>query len=244
MNTHETPHATPKRPEDRTSPRLEDNVYSELLRAIRSGEFSLGQRLPSENDLAGQYGVSRPVIRTALARLRDDGLIESRQGAGSFVISGGASEGDGFGPLNSIEDISAYFRFRKMIEAETAAQAAQRVDPGEIAALRSFIREMQERTESEVATIDPDLSFHTKIAELSDNRFLVDTLRMLRPQMKFIGKFVRSLGRTGYRLGKRDMNNEHEAIVAALEAKDADAARAAMVAHIEASERRVFKGEG
>lgn len=229
---------------DKSGGRLEDLVFTKLLEAIRTGGFKLGEKLPSENDLATDYGVSRPVIRAALARLREDGLIVSRQGAGSFVSSGTPAEGTGYGPLESVEDIAGYFAFRRFLESETAARAAARAGPQDIAFLRRCVEDMERLVEIGTATIDPDLAFHRKIAELSDNRFLRETLEMLRPHMLFIGRFVRSLGRTGYARGKAEMHAEHRAILAALEAGDASAAREAMAAHIDGSERRVFKGEG
>ncbi len=225
------------------SERLENQVHARLLDAIRLGDYSLGQKLPSEHELAAEYGVSRPVIRAALARLREDGLIVSRRGAGSFVSSGSPSEGSGYGPLESIDDIACYFLFRKTIEAETVTRAAARIGPEGLAELREIIDETERLIDNGEATIEADVRFHAKIAELSDSRFLVETLRMLRPHWFFIGKFVRSLGQTGYRKGKRDMSAEHRAILAALEAGDAAAARAAMITHIDGSERRVFKGE-
>lgn len=223
--------------------RLEDRVYARLLDAIRLGQYSLGQKLPSENELAAEFGVSRPVIRLALSRLRDDGLIVSRRGAGSFVSSGSPSEGTGYGPLESVDDIACYFRFRKTIEAETVAHAAERIDSNHLRELRDIVEDTDRLIDNGEATIDADIRFHAKIAELSDSRFLVETLGMLRPQWKFIGKFVRSLGRTGYRKGRRDMSAEHGAILDALEAGDVAAAKTAMFVHIEGSERRVFKGE-
>lgn len=226
-----------------SSQRLEDRVYAQLLDAIRLGQYSLGERLPSENELATEFGVSRPVVRSALARLREDGLIVSRRGAGSFVSSGSATEGGGYGPLESIDDIACYFQFRKTIEAEIIARAVKRIDAEGLKALRQIVTETDRLIDNGQATIDADIRFHAKIAELSDSRFLVETLAMLRPQWRFIGKFVRSLGRTGYRNGKRDMSAEHSAILNALEAGNVAAARAAMITHIEGSERRVFKGE-
>ncbi|WP_421723596.1 FadR/GntR family transcriptional regulator [Bauldia sp.] len=223
--------------------RLEDGVYARLLDAIRLGQYSLGQKLPSENELAAEFGVSRPVIRLALSRLREDGLIVSRRGAGSFVSSGTPSEGSGYGPLESIDDIACYFRFRKTVETETVARAAERVDAKGLAELREILEDTDRLIDNGEATIDADIRFHAKIAELSDSRFLVETVGMLRPQWKFIGRFVRSLGRTGYRKGKRDMSAEHGAILNALEAGDTAAAKAAMSIHIDGSERRVFKGE-
>lgn len=226
---------------DRSGQRLEDRVYARLLDAMRLGRYSLGEKLPSENELATEFGVSRPVVRSALSRLREDGLIVSRRGAGSFVSSGSPSEGAGYGPLESINDIACYFQFRKTIEAEIIARAAKRIDEKSIADLRELVAETNRLIDNGEAVIETDIRFHLKIAELSDSRFLVETLTMLRPQWMFIGKFVRSLGQTGYR--QRAMSAEHSAVIKALEAGNATAARAAMMTHIEGSERRVFKGE-
>ncbi len=223
--------------------RLETDVYERLLSQIRSGHYSLGARLPAEKDLASEHGVSRPVIRSALARLREDGLIVSRQGAGSFISGGGEEAGAGYAPLQSIDDIAAYIAFRKMLEMQSAGLAAQRATPEEVAALEEMLEDMETSVREGTSTIEMDARFHVRIAELSDNRFILDTLHMLRPQMFFIGKFVRSLGTTGYREGKVSMGNEHRRIFDAIAAGDAEAARAAMAEHIEASERRVFKGE-
>jgi DNA-binding FadR family transcriptional regulator len=230
--------ATQDRPQ-----RLEDRVYTGLLDDIRLGKFTLGQRLPSESDLATQYGCSRPVIRTALAKLRENGLIVSRQGAGSFVSSANVDHGSGFGALESIDDIASYFAFRKTIEAESAARAAIRARPEDIDRLRALLKTMDRQVDSGMATVESDIEFHRSIAKLSDNRFLLETIEMLQPSWMFIGRFVRSLGSTGYRVGKLDMISEHRAIVDALARGDAAGARAAMILHIDGSERRVFKGE-
>lgn len=223
--------------------RLEERVYTGLLDDIRLGKFTLGQRLPSESDLAGEYGCSRPVIRSALAKLRESGLIVSRQGAGSFVTSGHPETGSGFASLDSIDDISVYFSFRRIIESHTVQLAAEKVRPADIEALRALVGKMQTLADNGVTTVESDIEFHHAIARLSDNRFLIETVTMLRPHWLFIGKFVRTLGRTGYRIGKRDMTSEHMAIVDALGVGDVAAARKAMIAHIDGSERRVFKGE-
>ncbi|MXU64877.1 FadR/GntR family transcriptional regulator [Oceanomicrobium pacificus] len=233
---------TPSRT-DRRGARLEERVYTGLLDDIRLGKFTLGQRLPSETELANQYGCSRPVIRSALAKLRESGLIVSRQGSGSYVSSGHPGSGSGYAALDSINDIAGYFRFRKLIESEAVALAAAHAGPEDIAALRRLVARMDKQADSGAATVESDIEFHELIANLSNSRFIVETVRMLRPHWLFIGKFVRSLGNSGYRSGKRDMSDEHLAVIDALEAGDAAAARKAMQAHIDGSERRVFKGE-
>ena len=95
----------------------------------------------------------------------------------------------------------------------------------------------------DVAGIDPDFKFHARIAELSNNRFMANSVHMLRSHMTYVGRFSRSLKKTALTVGAPPAYQEHLAIVAAIEAKDEEAARRAMIAHIEGSERRVFKGE-
>lgn len=222
--------------------RLESQVYRNLFDKIRFGTFGMGQRLPSEVQLCEEFGVSRPVIRAALAKLRDSGLIVSRQGSGSFVNSPVQTTGSGYTPLTSITDIATYFRFRRVIEAASVEQAAERADRSSVARLNALVDEMRSRLSRNEETVQHDISFHTTIAELSDNRFLIETIEMLQPHWIFVGNFVRSLGMTGQRKGKR-MTGEHMAIVEAIGAGDAKAARKAMQVHIDGSERRVFKGE-
>ena len=121
------------------SDRLESLVYKHLLDKIRFGTYALGQRLPSENELCEEHGVSRPVVRAALSKLRDSGLIISRQGAGSFVNSGVPTDQKGFGPLGSVEDIAAYFQFRRTIEAASVERAAGAAGDAGVARLRGMV---------------------------------------------------------------------------------------------------------
>lgn len=223
--------------------RLEWQVHDGLLANIRNGTYQLGQRLPSEASLASEFGVSRPIVRNALARLRESGLVTSRQGAGSFVCNGEQQQPSGFGPLGCIEDISRYFSYRKLIECESAAIAAKNADATSIKRLKIILADMDKSLDTETAMVDLDVSFHLLVAELSGNHFLVDSLDMLRPHTYFMGKFVRGLGHAGYRKGKRVMSNEHQNIVAAIDAGDSAAASAAMLKHLNDSERRIFKGQ-
>lgn len=222
--------------------RLEGQVYRGLFDQIRFGGFEMGQKLPSEAELCEEYGVSRPVVRAALAKLRDLGLIVSRQGAGSFVSSGVPTTAGGFTPLSSITDIAAYFAFRRTIEAMSAELAAERARPKDISTLRAIVDEMTTALARGENTVGLDIKFHTTIAELSDNRFLAESVDMLRPHWMFVGNFVRSLGATGQRKGKR-MTGEHLAIVDALASGDPRAARRVMEIHVDGSQERVFKGQ-
>lgn len=223
--------------------RLEERIYQELLSRIHRGSYALGQKLPSEIDFTEEFKVSRPVVRSALARLRDAGLIVSRQGAGSFVGSGETNSGGGFSALSSIETISSYFKYRRIIECEAAASAAKEPNKKLLNEMGELIRLMDGEIEAGLTTVEQDIRFHGIIAQMSGNRFLVESLQMLRPHTLFLGRFVRSLSPSGYIRGKIDMNNEHLEIINAIKSGDPELARETIGNHIDGSVDRIFKGE-
>lgn len=227
---------------DSDGERLESGVYRELLNRIHAGVYRMGDKLPAEMELASAFGVSRPVVRMALARLRDDGLVVSRRGAGSFVDNGKYQEISGFTPLRSIDDIATYWSFRKLVEAEAAAKAAEQRSQADIKALKKIQVDLGKAIERGISTVDLNTKLHIVIAETSSNHFYVDTIKLLIPHMDFVGKLLRSLSSETYQRGKHVMHREHQDIVDAIVAGNPKDARKAVIAHIEASERRVFKG--
>lgn len=221
---------------------LDEVVYLALLDHIRSGHFALGSRLPSENALAEEFGVSRPIVRVALARLRDEGLIVSRRGSGSYVTDGDPATEDGFSPLASIDDISAWYAYRKLIEAESAALAATNATPESLRELHAIVAKAEGASVTGRYKLEEDMRFHMFIAGMSANRFLFETIRMMRPHMQFVGRFVHSMSRPIAFAADAPFRQEHRRLLEALEARDPDKARQVMIEHIDASERRVFRG--
>src|SRR5690606_28721015 len=109
-----------------------DAVYRTLRGWVIDGTVPFEGRLPTENELAGHFQVSRPIIRRAIARLRDDGLVRSIQGSGTMVIYQGQSAP----PVNatemvmgSVHELQRCFEFRLLIESEAAYLAALRHNP-------------------------------------------------------------------------------------------------------------------
>src|SRR5205814_1620728 len=98
--------------------RLGDQVYGRLLEEIVSGRYVVGDRLPGENDLAQTFEVSRPVVREALNRLQADGLVTSRQGAGSFVARVPPRQIVKLAPGASIAGILRTFEVRIALEGQ------------------------------------------------------------------------------------------------------------------------------
>lgn len=234
---------TTKQSPTTSAERLEVSVHKALFDKIRFGEYALGQKLPTEAELCKEYDVSRPVVRAALAKLRYSGLVVSRRGAGSFVNSGVPTKSDGgYTAINSISDISTFFKFRRVIEITSIELATANAGAEGVNKLRSIVTEMKQVLAQGGETKMLDLKFHKTIAELSDNQYLVETIEMLQPHMIFVGNFVRSLGMTGERKTTR-MIEEHTAIVDAIASGDSKKAAETINRHLDSSERRIFKGE-
>lgn len=105
---------------------LSDRVYGNIVESMLEDRYPEGAKLPSEAELARINGVSRPVVRQALSRLRDDGLVRSHKGAGSFVRRRPGQTMLSFAPLESIADMQRCFEFRSCLEPEAAKLAALR----------------------------------------------------------------------------------------------------------------------
>jgi GntR family transcriptional regulator, transcriptional repressor for pyruvate dehydrogenase complex len=225
------------------APLRRDRLYEALLGRILSGQYAPGERLPSEEMLAGSFGVSRPVVRQALARLREEDFITSRRGSGSFVRSAEETTQAPFAPISCVADIERCFEFRQHIEARAAALAARQRGKAQLAGLRAA----HEHVEAVLATgalgNEADFRFHDAVAEASGNRFFVETLRLLRPHIDTCMRMLPRLAqrRTPSRIAR--VRGEHRAVLDAIIAGDADAAGQAMARHIANAQRRIFEGD-
>lgn len=222
---------------------LHERVYDELVGLLGTPGYEARARLPGETVLSQRLGVSRPVLRQALARLRDEGRIHTRKGSGNFVADV-MPQGErlSFGTLSNIPDIRAFLEFRCCMEGETAARAAQvRTD-----AQMAHIRHCRERFEAALHAgqdaMEEDIAFHEAIAMACGNRFFSMTMAALAPQIRFSISLVRSLA--GRPKGERlaDVCREHAAIEQAIAQQDAAAARQAAESHLQGGIARLFGG--
>jgi DNA-binding FadR family transcriptional regulator len=211
---------------------------AEQLRALMSGgEFQPGERLPAERDLAKQMGVSRPSVREALIALEVEGWVEVRTGSGVFVldrkrprkIETKVPENE-WGPLEIL-------RARRVVEGEIAALAAQHAKRKDVDAIRRAIALMHGDTERGIAPTSGDRAFHTAIAEAAGNAVLVDTVHTFwdarrGPLFERLGDYFENVPSWRTAIG------EHEAILEAIRAHDAAAARDAMHTHMDKSHAR------
>jgi GntR family transcriptional regulator, transcriptional repressor for pyruvate dehydrogenase complex len=221
---------------------LPDQVYEQIVAFIARDGLAPQSRLPSESALGERFGASRPVVRQALARLRAEGRVYARQGAGNFVGEPAPLSGVTFGSLQSIPDIRALLDFRGVLEGETAARAALCKDRHLLHAITAKRRLFDAALGQGKPAIDEDIAFHRAIAEAGGNRFFVLTMAALEEQFRYAVKLVRELSPQKKQGRARDVRDEHRAIDEAIAAGDPKAARAAMDRHLRGGVARLFGG--
>ena len=212
---------------------LSNYVYNELLRRICDGEFKEGYRLPSESELTKSYKVSRPVVREALTRLREDGFIHSRKGAGSFVHRSPNSEIVRLTAIEDWPDIQHCFEFRASLEGEIAFRAAQRCNAlDRINIQKAYDQNLNASSMASVTEMDLDLSFHLAIAEATHNRFYYQALKTISIQILNGMSLISSLFQGNKTEHYAIKDTEHGVILQAVLSGDADTAKAAMRLHV------------
>ncbi|MEZ2298455.1 FadR/GntR family transcriptional regulator [Variovorax sp. RCC_210] len=224
---------------------LGDKVYEDLLQLLGTPGFEPRARLPGETALSQRLGVSRPVLRQALARLREEGRLYARKGSGNFVTDAlPQAKPISLSTLENIADIRAFLEFRCFMEGEAAARAARMRTTDDM----HHIRRCRERFEQALVdgsdAVEEDVAFHDAVAQACGNRFFSMTMTALAPQTRFSIGLSRSL--SGRPQGERRamVYQEHTAVEEAIERQDADAARQAMEAHLRGGIARLFGQPG
>jgi len=225
----------------RAKPGLADRVYHLLYSRISNGDYPATQKLPSEKTLADEFGVSRPVLRAALERLREQGLIHSRQGAGSFVREIRTAP-LGFARVETIADIQRCYEFRIAIETAATRAAAARRNGETLEEIRTALSLMNAATDTLTHREDADFAFHLAIAKAANNQYFEASMRALREHI-YVG--MKLHGQSLMTNGAKDLKEvlgEHAAILAAIRDGDADAAERLMRSHLSHSRDRLFGG--
>ncbi len=216
--------------------KISDAIAEELENNILQGVLVPGERLPSERDLAKQMEVSRPSLRDAIQKLENNGLLESRQGGGTFVknfLSPTLSD-----PLAKLlensEDASFDFlEFRMDVDAGTAYYAALRATDADRELLTACFNAMEEShgTDDPTEEAEIDTDFHMIIAEAAHNVVLLHIMRALFSLFKD-GVFY-NRNQLYNRPGARDMLlKQHRAVYEAIMKGDPNGARQATIDHL------------
>lgn len=233
--------ARPDGETQRPRPMLADRVYHLLYSRISNGDYPVNQKLPPEKELAEEFGVSRPVLRTALERLREQGVIHSRQGAGSYVREI-RSVPLGFARVETIADIQRCYEFRVCIETSSARLAAERRGTAALAEIETALSLMEGATESLTHREDADFAFHLAVAKAANNQYFEASMRALREHI-YVG--MKLHGQSLMTDGAKALQNvfaEHSAIYQAIRDGEAETAERRMHAHLVHSRDRLFGG--
>ena len=220
---------------------LSDQAYEQVLTMIVEGDFPAGTKLPTEQVLSQRLSVSRPILRRALKQLRDDGVIVSRQGSGSFVQRRPEGVMLAFAPAGSIADIQRTFEFRAAIEGEAAYIAAARRDENHLDRLREILNELDRCTHAGELGVDADEAFHAVVCEASDNKYFAAARNSMKGNILKGMNLTRRLSLSKTRARLEMVQREHYAIFNAIVAQDADLARDAMRGHVINARVRVFE---
>lgn len=219
--------------------RLAQQVIDQLRAQIETGRLRVGDQLPTEPQLEATFGVSRTVVREAIADLRSAGLVKPIQGKGVFVAELAARGGLALTPveIKNIPETLELLEFRMAAEGEAAAIAAYRRTAGQEAAIAAANRKMAMLIDQGLPTVEADYEFHMAIAAATNNRFYVDVLRHFGARTIPRGQFP-TLPEANDRAYLEKVHAEHVEILMAIADQDPERARQAMRAHMMASQRR------
>lgn len=210
-----------------------DRLYQDLARSLldelASGRYPVGSRLPAERDLALRYEVSRPTVREAIIALEVQGLVEVRIGSGAYVKRlPGENDRPGFN-VTAFELTEA----RLLFEGEAAALAATQLTDEDIAEIEDLVQQIAEENQNPHGSEIADREFHLAIARATRNVAVYNTvaqlwdLRRTSPEAALLHEKARHAN-------IKPVVEEHTAILDALRARDPNAARTAMRAHLSA----------
>lgn len=222
-------------------PRLADQLYAQLHQQITVGRYPQDSRLPSEFDLCAAFGVSRPVVREALSRLKADGLVESQRGAGSYVRRRPNAELLRLAPIGGLPELVRCMELRCALEGDAAYLAASRRTDADLAEMQGALRDLDQAIAAREVGHEADFRFHRAVATACRNELFVSTLQSLSAQIFDYMRVMRSLAlRSSY--GRwRLVQSEHERIYEAIRDEDPEAAREAMRSHINNSRSRTLE---
>ena len=223
---------------------LTSELTARLNEEIVSGNLPPNTRLPTEQEMIATFGVSRTVVREAIAALRSEGLVESRQGAGVFVASDMSRRPFRIDPdgLRTVQGVIDIMELRMSIEIEAAGLAAERHSARELGEIEKTLTAFRKAVEQGDEGVEPDYQFHLAVSKATQNTYF-------RSLIEYLGRHIiprRSIhinaqNETAQRAYHTKVLSEHEAIFKAIEAANGRAARQAMRKHLREGRDRYVK---
>jgi GntR family transcriptional repressor for pyruvate dehydrogenase complex len=209
-----------------------EEVISQLREMIHRGELRPGDRLPPERDLAKLLGVSRPTLRAGIHSLAAVGVLQSRQGAGTFVVKADGPPSLDSSPLRLMASLHGFtpaemFEARQSLEMAVAGLAAERATGDHMASMSEEIAGMYASLDDPAQFLVHDMRFHQTVAAASGNRILTSLMNMVATILFDVrSKTVKRA---------RDLKESaemHRHVYRAIRERNAEAARNAMRDHL------------
>ncbi len=224
-----------------TERKLSRRLFEQLAEQIKGGRLAPGARLPTEQELTRAARVSRTVVREAVAALRAEGLVVTRQGVGAFVSAEPQRAPFRIDPerMQSLDEILNVMELRLGVEIESAGLAAERASRAQVRAIAAALDAIDRAAAGGKTAVDEDLALHRAIAQATGNaefsRFLQFIGRHLIPRRTVSGLPEQMGGRRAY---LALIQEEHRRIYQAIESRDPKGARDAMRRHLTRSLER------
>ncbi len=234
--------------------RRRETLSGKLIRAIseriETGQYHIGDRLPSEQEMIEEFGVSRTVVREAIANLKANGMVNTVQGLGAFVIrpdKPSTFKIEEAANMTVAQEMLRVLELRFAVESEAVALAAQRRTEAHLATMRKTLEDM--RVAATGTTELPDVGEKAALADIAFHRSIADATgnpHFLR-LFNHMGEYMLSRSRMQtFKFGGGSVSEylartlaEHERIYQAIAAQDADTARAALRLHLAGSRDRL-----
>jgi GntR family transcriptional regulator, transcriptional repressor for pyruvate dehydrogenase complex len=222
-----------------TPRKVPDGIHRQLISLITTGRLKPGERLPSERAMALEMGVSRQSIREAIHRAKAEGLIEVRQGEGTFVIS--SLKGNLKPPLSILleaqaEKVFEFLEMRKLIECWCAERASKTATAGDLKRMREILKRMTKVSPGEAGWERADLVFHSSVAAASHNVIAMHVMEGLKDSFQTYFRVKKFTTRTER---KDELLAQHRDIFEAIQQRDAGRARDKMLEHLDYVEKMI-----
>jgi len=219
--------------------KIPDEVYKQIVSMISSGQVKPGQKLPSEREMASDLGISRQSIREALYRAETIGLIEVRQGEGSFVLSSvGESLSSPLAVLlaEQAERVFEFLEIRKLIEGWCAEKAAVEADADDLEKMQEILEMMKELSTENRKWQEADVEFHFSVVAATHHVIAMHIMEALKVSFDTFFNFRQLLSKTD---NKELMWKHHHEVYQAIKQRKPALARQKIVDHLNFIEKKI-----
>lgn len=219
--------------------RLSDEIYAQILLQLSTGQYRIGDRLPTEKELSASFDVSRPVVREALQHLQNDGLIDARRGSGTFVQRLPPHEMAHYTDDARIAQYMRAYEVRRGLEVEAARLAALRINQTHRRRLQQALTTMEEVMRSGEDALEADFQFHLEIARATENDLFEKQMMFLRADMMGTMRIASTITVKRSEQRRERVLQEHRDIFQAISAGDAELAKLYMHYHLISVRNRI-----